>query len=275
MTFARYAIPSHYLFPDLIASPLYGTGGLAFAWGAHSTATGGKTSAFQTVDVSRSRDLIDAHRAKARLSAYLGGGSTFDDRTTVTASFLGRNGGTLGSLRIGPVTAADRNKLTTLLRRAGAATLPHGTRKIRVTLTAVDADKSFSSALADNVKLTLELHYPRIKSAVSAAFTVAGKKTTVDQLEVSKIPTGARVRLTCGSGCAFAQKTFKYKQGAASARYESLFKGNALAVGTRLTIRVTAPNHIGELVGYVTRKGKQPLRSTACVAVGSAQPTKC
>ena len=34
--------------------------------------------------------------------------------------------------------------------------MPPGTRRIRVTVTSVDEDKSYSSALADNVKLTLD-----------------------------------------------------------------------------------------------------------------------
>jgi len=65
-----------------------------------------------------------------------------------------------GAIELGPVTAADRHHSTTLLRRAGTAAVPPGTRRIRVTLKSVDTDKAFSSAIADNVKLTLAVAPP-------------------------------------------------------------------------------------------------------------------
>jgi hypothetical protein len=50
--------------------------------------------------------------------------------------------------------------VTTLLRRAGSAAVPPGTRRIRVTLKSIDTDKAFSTAIADNVKLTLAVAPP-------------------------------------------------------------------------------------------------------------------
>jgi hypothetical protein len=72
------------------------------------------------------------------------------------ADFLGADGKPRGALRIGPVTVTDRRNLTTLLPRAASGRVPRGTRRIRVTLTSIDDDKTLSSALADNAKLTFD-----------------------------------------------------------------------------------------------------------------------
>jgi hypothetical protein len=196
MRVARYGIPPHYIFPTLIDSPRYRTGGLNLLWGGYSAPSGGVTSAFQTVDVSGSASAIEAGRAKATLSAYLGGASVFGDTMTVTATFLGGAGAKLGTLRIGPVSAADRHDLTTLLRRAGSVRVPPRTRRIRVTLTALDADKSYSSAFADNVKLTLALPAPVISALTLApsSFRAASTGPAVSMPSQGKPKRGTNVR---------------------------------------------------------------------------------
>jgi len=155
MTFVRYGFPSHAWFPARLSAPRYLTGGNSLLWGGKSTPTGGVTTAFQGVDVSSSATAIDAGRVTANLSAYLGGALEALDRMTVTARFINATGGSLGTFSLGPVTAAQRNNLTTLLRRVARRAVPAGTRRIRVTLRSDDADKTYSSATADNVKLTL------------------------------------------------------------------------------------------------------------------------
>jgi hypothetical protein len=156
ITFVRYGLTSHAFSPSLLDSPRYATGGLNLLWGGNSSATGGVTEAFQVADVSAASESIDAGRASANLSAYLGGALAFNDTMSARADFLGGAGEVLGSFQIGPVTAADRNNLTTLLRRQGSRPVPAGTRRVRVTVTSIDEDKSYSSAFADNVKLTLD-----------------------------------------------------------------------------------------------------------------------
>jgi hypothetical protein len=106
-------------------------------------------------DPGRGRaEAIDAGRAVADLSAYLGGGLIYLDTMTATAEFLDAGGTALGVLTVGPVTSRDRRNVTTLQRRAGSAAVPRRTRRIRVTMTSRDTDR-WSSAMADNVKLTL------------------------------------------------------------------------------------------------------------------------
>jgi VCBS repeat protein/FG-GAP repeat protein len=155
MTYIRYGIPAHDFFPPRLAAPRWNGGG-GLLWGGSSVASNGITEASQTVDVSAATVSIDAGRATVNLSADLGGALDVPDVMTARAEFLSAGGGTLGSLVIGPVTVADRRRQTTLVRRAASAPVPIGTRRMRVTLTSTDADKTYSSATADNVKLTLD-----------------------------------------------------------------------------------------------------------------------
>ncbi len=155
MTAARYGMRYSSIFPGHLDSPRFAGGGLNFLFGGPGTGPG-TTTAFQTIDVSGSAEPIDAGFASARLSAYLGGGSVFDDHMGAAATFLDAGGTELGSFSISPVTAANRNKLSTMLFRAASAPVPAGTRQIRVTLTATNLDAGGASAFADNVKLTLD-----------------------------------------------------------------------------------------------------------------------
>jgi hypothetical protein len=153
MTFVRYGVNPLFSYPTWIEAPRYG-GGRHVLWGGDSTGFGGVTQATQTAIVTEAAEAIDAGRADVTLSAYLGGGLVFPDTMTATAEFLDGDGEPLGVLNVGPVTKEERRSVTTLLPRAGSAAVPRGTRRIRVTLTSIDTDR-YSSAIADNVKLTL------------------------------------------------------------------------------------------------------------------------
>ena len=157
MTAARYGMRFSSIFPNRLDAPRFGTGGPNFLFGGPS---GASSTAFQTVDVSGSATSIDAGLATANLSAFLGGGSIYEDNMKVSAAFLDAGGTVLGTLEIGPVTAADRERRTTMLPRAASAPAPAGTRQIRVTLIATNVDGSGNSGFADNVKLTLDAPPP-------------------------------------------------------------------------------------------------------------------
>ena len=84
-----------------------------------------------------------------------GGFRTDDDAMSVTASFIDSADSPLGSLTIGPVTAADRGNRTVLLPRSASQAVPIGTRRIIVRLDAIRANGSYNDAYADNVELNL------------------------------------------------------------------------------------------------------------------------
>ena len=137
-------------FPTAAVSAGIGGGNNFFAGGNSPLST-----ATQTVDVSGSAAAIDAGTITASLSADLGGYATQDDSMAVTATYLSASGASLGSLTIGPVTAADRNGQTTLLPRAAAGSVPAGTRSIEVVMTATRQEGTFNDGYADNLSLSL------------------------------------------------------------------------------------------------------------------------
>ena len=142
-------------FPDVNVSAAIGGGNQFFAGGPDSSTDNTVETATQNIDVSAAATEMDAGKVAATLSADLGGFSTQGDNAAVTATFLNSAGGQLGTLTIGPVTAADRNNTTKLLRRSSSGTAPPGTRTVRVVLTATKTDGSYNDAYADNLSLTL------------------------------------------------------------------------------------------------------------------------
>jgi hypothetical protein len=161
MTFIRYGATPPTSFPTIDESPGFLTGGINLLFGGDAAGSGGTATATQAVDVSGSTASVDAGLASAHLSAELGGATTIADNVQATATFLDASGAPLGSFSIGPVTAADRHNETVLLSRSESSVVPAGTRSIRVTLTATDADSAPPTyAFADNVKLTLDAPPP-------------------------------------------------------------------------------------------------------------------
>jgi hypothetical protein len=114
----------------------------------------------QVIDVSGAGAEIDAGRVSVRLSALLGGFDTQQDNATVTAELEDEHADTtLGTLQVGPVTAADRSNATTLVPRSTAVVVPAGTRRIRVTITATRVGPgSYNDGYADNVAVELTEH---------------------------------------------------------------------------------------------------------------------
>jgi FG-GAP-like repeat len=260
MTFVRYGAVPHLAFPSQLDAPRYATGGLNFLWGGEGPA--GTTSARQTVDVSGSAEAIDAGRATVGLSAYLGGALAYPDSMRATAQFLSAAGASLGALTIGPVTHDDRANVSTMLRRAGNAPVPAGTRRIGVTLTAVDAVGK-SLATADNVKLTLDTRPPARASAATPsrprrpAFG-AGTKVTV-RLAGARIGANGPVAVRVSNANAFA--VYGTVTGRV-ARAKLAAKGFTVAARGRRTVKLALSK---KLRRELRRKGRLVVRLTLAV----------
>lgn len=109
------------------------------------------------------------------LSGYLGGYSNQDDDMVVTATFLDGSGGQLGSpVQIGPVTAADRADVTTLLARSTSGAVPPRTRSIRVTMTATRFQGTANDGEADNLSLSLTGASGQVAPTGSVNVTASG-----------------------------------------------------------------------------------------------------
>ena len=124
-------------------------GGRRFFFGG----TAGVSTAVQDVDLTAQATEIDTGRAGVTLSGLLGGRGTETDEGTVTGTFLNAQGTAVGVVQIGPVAPADRGNATTFVSRLQTATLPAGTRRVRVTLTATRRVGATNDAYFDNVAL--------------------------------------------------------------------------------------------------------------------------
>jgi hypothetical protein len=138
-------------FPDAtIAGPIGGRANF-FAGGPNAATS----SATQVVNVTRFKVPIDAGQRVATLTAHLGGYAGHGDSMSVTATFLSEAGKTLGVVKIGPVTVAERQEITALIQKSASKPVPKKTRSIKVTLAAKRVVPSYNDAYADNVSLTL------------------------------------------------------------------------------------------------------------------------
>ncbi len=178
----------------------YGASGFppAQAGGGSNLFAGGPgqalSTATQTVSVSSSGAAIDAGRVQATLAALLGGWEGQEDSASVRATFLSGSAGALGSVTVGPVTAADRAGKSALLPRSASARVPPGTLSVRVVITSRRASGVYNDGYSDNVSLTLGAASPKPKPAWPA-------------LPDALVPI-ASVSNGCGGGEASAQGKF-------------------------------------------------------------------
>jgi hypothetical protein len=229
-------------FPDVNASAAIGGGSQFFAGGPANGAGNNVETATQDVAISAAAAEIDAGGVTATLSADLGGFATQDDQAALTATFLGSAGQQLGNLTIGPVTAADRNNTTQLLPRTGSATVPSGTRTIRVVMTATKFAGAYNDAYTDNISLALAG-----SSALPLPPPVIGKT-----LNVTPVTGKVLVRLPNGHG------------------FVALTEARQLPVGTEIDARGGAI----QLLAASTRAGNTQTGTFGGAVFGLAQSSK-
>jgi len=109
----------------------------------------------QSIDVSSKRVLIDSGKGKAVLSGYLGGYGGQDDSLSAVAVFLGQSGARLGAIKIGPVSATERQLANGLVKKTKSGGVPKKTRTIRVMLGANRTAGNYNDGYADNLSLTI------------------------------------------------------------------------------------------------------------------------
>jgi len=148
-TFVRYGtMAGQFPFPSARVGEALGAGEAFFAAGP-----GKGNSATQVVDVGEAAPEIDLGQGAVTLSALLGGYRASPDGAIAEAEYRGPDGGALGSLQIGPVTATDRGGATNLLPRAAAGAVPPLTRSIAVALRSVPSAGGYDDAYFDSVGL--------------------------------------------------------------------------------------------------------------------------
>jgi hypothetical protein len=121
----------------------------------------------QTVDLSGAGATIDNGNVSYNLSGWLGGYSFDPSAASVKVTFLDKNGTTLGTNSIGPVTALQRLFAINLLERSTSGVLPTGTRSAQVDVTFTDKNPvkigfaaGYNDAFADNLSFTIGANLP-------------------------------------------------------------------------------------------------------------------
>ncbi len=201
------------------------------------------STAYQMIDVSGAAADIDAGGVKACLSAYLGGSLNSPAAARVDLQFLGEDESSLGQLRIGPVTRAQRQSQYALLRRASETAVPTSTRRLRVSFTAENPGGVSNLGFADNISVAL------VKGgACDPVLDVkCVKKALVATVTPSAVAPTQRVR--------FAVKGGKTKQAtAARSPHTSRFTMDGLT--GRLTVTATVSQKGGGTIA-LTKKSRR------------------
>ncbi len=98
--------------------------------------------------------------------------------------------------------------------------------------------------------------------------------TSAQQLTVGPLPAHARVAVLCrGGGCPFSRRSLTSKR--RKLDLEPLLKGKRLRPGAALTLQITAPGDVGEVVTFTINRGRAPTERFACLLPGSRSPTVC
>ncbi len=87
------------------------------------------------------------------LAAWLGGYLNQGDYCQVSATFETASGSSLGVVKIGPVTPAQRHDMSELLYRGVGGKVPAGTRRVVVTMLMVLETGGDNDGMADNLSL--------------------------------------------------------------------------------------------------------------------------
>ena len=167
--------------------------------GQNLFSAGETKSAFQTIDITLAKDLIDSGATKFNLSGWLGGVEEYDDNARVIVSFMGASNNTLGSAQIGPVTNSDRGNKNALLRRTAEGVVPSGTRIIHVKLQITyNQGLSGATVFADNLSLVLIAPAAnlRLTGIVNTASAAAGAVSPGEM--VSLATTGISLSTSTG-----------------------------------------------------------------------------
>jgi Subtilase family/Bacterial Ig domain len=149
-TVVRYGSPNG--FPSLdLAAQIAGESNF-FTGGTASV-----SSATQVINVFDAASLIDsASGVSYELSGFLGGYADQNDYAEVSLLFLNENGIEVGSEKLKPVNATERQNQTVLLPQQATGNLPVGTRAIqlKITMTKVESDTR-NDGYVDNLRFSL------------------------------------------------------------------------------------------------------------------------
>ncbi len=112
----------------------------------------------QNIDISALEYWTDSGRLAYNLSGWLGGYQDHDDSCELIIDFLDTNGNILGSDKIGPIKAADRNNKSGFIECKVNDFVPVGSVSVKLSLKSIRV-VGIADAYADNLELFLNLAF--------------------------------------------------------------------------------------------------------------------
>jgi len=162
------------------------------------------------------------------------------DLATVTGRFLNASGAQIGSVRVGPVTFEERNRLTVLLKRTAQANLPPLTRSIAVLITVTGDGNGQHHAFVDNISLTLG---KAVVAKPTLVVTCANKKISAAVKPAKGVAVTAVTFLLNGKAKATDKK----------APFAAKFPTAGLSAQVRVGARVTSGGKVVTLTKSIKR----------------------
>ena len=201
------------------------------------------------IDVTSAATQIDAGTLPFTLSGWLGGWEGQDDNAVLRVTFKDAAGATLGSGSIGPVLAAERNSVTSLVSKTTSGTVPAKTRRVEVVLEMTRTSGSYNDGYADNLSLVLG-------TAGSTGGSTAGSASFSNQMMTRALPA------SCGDVLPTPTTSFLTTD-----KEAYLFFLVDLKSGDVLATEWTAPN--GDIVDPTG--AYNPVSSAATYCIGSEE----
>ncbi len=126
-----------------------------------------------------------------------------------------------------------------------------------------------------SAKKTVTFKYGVISLSPSYTWAFQKSFSYAIELTVTHLPKGSKVVLLChGHGCPFGKKTFSAPKHGKLALASALKKRH-LSPHSTVTIQITAPNEVGEVVVFTIVSGKSPTETFQCLPPGAHTPTAC
>jgi hypothetical protein len=182
---------------------------------------------------------------------------------------------------------ASKHKLKEVIVGGGSYNLPAGaSTTLNITLNKLGKQlltrfarlpttATFSSPATGLRTLTFSFAKIQINHQLLIWHVFVHSFTKADSLTIRPIPAGSTVQIFCsGGGCPFSRHTAKTHN--RQLTVTKLFGSHHLRPGTRVTFKITAPNHIGEVLTYALRALPfVPKPAIRCLAPGSKRSVKC
>lgn len=131
------------------ASPGPAMRGKNFFAGGPSTES---ATVVQTVSLAKFVSAIKAGNATFSTFAWVGGLGSLNDSGFVELDFKNASGSLVGtSITLGPVTAAQRNNVTGLLKRAASGKVPKAARSVFVQISMITTGGGYNDGFADTL----------------------------------------------------------------------------------------------------------------------------